>query len=97
MPDAWCPCARACVPTTARPLSARRLLIAAKARIIGAAEGTIMPTIMTAHMMKVRTKVPLCQACRLGMDMSMPFIVAPTFLLITDPMLRRTVLVGIRR
>jgi hypothetical protein len=39
-------------------------------RIIGAAEGVIMATIITAHMTNVRTKSLVSQACIWGMAIS---------------------------
>jgi hypothetical protein len=49
-------------------------------RIMGVAEGVIMATIMTAHMMKVRIMSPMRQVCVLGMDIFMLLISIPAML-----------------
>jgi len=47
-------------------------LTAAKVRTIGAAEGTIIATIITAHMRKSGTSCAGDQACTSGPDIFMP-------------------------
>ena len=60
------------VGTKAPPCACRRRCTAAKVRIIGAAEGSIIATIMTNHIRHMKANIAALQGCSCGIAMSPP-------------------------